>query len=204
MQITNLRCEYKGNPIGIDVSRPRLSWQIAADGRGTIQSAYQIQVAESDAALSSGDPRWDSGQVASDASVHRPYEGPPLRSGQRCAWRVRAWDGDDQPSAWSEPVFWEMGLLSPSDWQASWIQPDIEEDVSTSQPCPMLRATFRVDGAVRSARAYVTALGLYELMLNGVRVGEDVLTPGWTAYDERLQYQTYDVTDLLVEGENAV
>jgi alpha-L-rhamnosidase len=186
------------------VSQPRLSWQIASDVRGTTQSAYQIQVAESDAALTSGDLRWDSGKVASDASIHRPYEGPALGSGQRCTWRVRAWDGDDQPSAWSKNAFWEMGLLEPSDWQASWIQPEIEEDVSTSQPCPMLRATFRVDGTVRSARAYVTAHGLYEMMLNGARVGEDVLTPGWTAYDERLQYQTYDVTDVLVEGDNAV
>ncbi|MBL7199077.1 MAG: glycoside hydrolase family 78 protein [Anaerolineae bacterium] len=204
VKITNLRCEYKENPIGIDVTQPRLSWQIAAHKRGTLQSAYQIQVAESDAALSNEDLLWDSGKVASGASIHHPYEGPPLRSGQHCAWRVRAWDGDDVPSQWSGPAYWEMGLLSPSDWQASWIQPDIEEDLSTSQPCPMLRATFSVDGAVRSARAYVTALGLYEMMLNHERVSEDVLAPGWTSYQERLHYQTYDVTDLLVEGENAV
>jgi len=95
-------------------------------------------------------------------------------------------------------------MLEPSDWRASWIGPDLEEDTSTSQPCPMLRATFSVDGAVRTARAYVTALGLYEMELNGQRVGDQVLTPGWTAYDERLQVQTYDVGDLLVEGENVV
>ncbi len=204
MHISNLRCEYKTNPIGIDAAQPRLSWQIAADARGTVQTAYQIQVAAGEAALETGDLLWDTGKVASDASIHVPYGGPPLGSSQCCVWRARAWDGDDAPSAWSEIGSWEMGLLSPSDWQASWITPDIEEDASVSQPCPMLRATFTVDGAVRSARAHVTTLGLYELMLNGARVGEDVLTPGWTAYDERLLYQTYDVTDLLVEGENAV
>jgi alpha-L-rhamnosidase len=204
MLLNNLRCEYKENPIGIDVAQPRLSWQVISDLRGTVQSAYQVQVARSQAALQAGDLLWDSGKVASDASIHRAYGGPALASGQHCAWRVRAWDGNDRPSAWSEPAFWEMGLLEPSDWQASWIQPDIEEDTSTSQPCPMLRATFAVDGAVRSARAYVTALGLYEVELNGRRVGDAVFTPGWTAYDERLQYQTYDVSELLVEGENAV
>jgi alpha-L-rhamnosidase len=204
VKVTNLRCEYKENPLGIDVTQPRLSWKMAADGRGTVQSAYQIQVAASEAALDSGDLLWDTGKVASDASIHRPYGGPPLRSGQRCVWRVRVWDGGDQPSAWSEIGSWEMGLLAPTDWQASWISPGREQDTSVSQPCPMLRATFAVDGEVQSARAYVTSLGLYEMMLNGTRVGEQVLTPGWTAYDERLQYQTYDVTELLVEGENAL
>jgi alpha-L-rhamnosidase len=204
MYLKNLCCEYKENPIGIDVARPRLSWQIVSDVRGTVQSAYQVQVAGSQAALEAEDLLWDSGKVASDASIHRVYEGPAPASEQHCAWRVRAWDGNDQPSAWSEPAFWEMGLLAPSDWQASWIQPDIKEDTTTSQPCPMLRATFAVDGAVRRARAYVTALGLYEMELNGRRVGDAVFTPGWTAYDERLQYQTYDVSDLLVAGENAL
>ncbi|MFL7811977.1 MAG: family 78 glycoside hydrolase catalytic domain, partial [Anaerolineae bacterium] len=204
MKVTNLRCEYKDNPLGIDVSRPRLSWQIVADGRDAAQSAYQIRVAGSEAALDNGDLLWDTGKVASDASIHRPYDGPPLRSGQRCVWRVRAWDGDDQPSTWSESGSWEMGLLAPTDWQAAWITPDIEEDTSTSQPSPMLRTTFAVDGAVRSARVYVTAHGLYEMLLNGTRVGDDVLTPGWTAYDERLQVQTYDVTGLLAQGENVV
>ena len=204
MFLKNLRCEYKENPIGIDVAQPRLSWQIVSDVRGTVQSAYQVQVAGSQAALEAGDLLWDSGKVASDESVHCAYGGPALASAQYCAWHVRAWDGSDQPSQWSEPAFWEMGLLAPSDWQASWIQSNVEEDVSTSQPCPMLRATFAVDGTVRTARAYVTALGLYEMELNGSRVGDAVFTPGWTVYGTRLQYQTYDVGELLVAGENAV
>jgi alpha-L-rhamnosidase len=91
MLLKNLRCEYKENPIGIDVARPRLSWQIVSDVRGTVQSAHQVQVAGNQAALQAGDLLWDSGKVASDASIHRAYEGPALASGQRCAWRVRAW-----------------------------------------------------------------------------------------------------------------
>jgi len=97
-----------------------------------------------------------------------------------------------------------MGLLSPFDWKAEWIGPDLKEDKSSPQQCPMLRKAFRVEGSVRSARTYVTSLGLYELELNGRRVGDQVLTPGWTSYDKRLQYQTYDLTELLQEGENAV
>ncbi len=202
---SHLRCEYKENPIGIDVLKPRLSWQMTSPGRGAKQTAYQIVVAGSPAGLeAAGGHLWDSGKVSSGESIHRPYEGPPLASSQRYYWKVRVWDGDDQPSAWSEPAFWEMGLLSPADWQAAWIQPDLEEDTSVSPPCPMLRTTFAVDGGVKSARAYVTCLGLYELALNGQRVGDEVFTPGWTSYDTRLQYQTYDVTALLRRGENAI
>ncbi|GIV79953.1 MAG: alpha-L-rhamnosidase [Litorilinea sp.] len=204
-QVTRLRCEYKDNPIGIDVAAPRLSWQLQASGRQVRQSAYQIQVAEdADALAAERDLHWDSGKVLSPDSIHQPYQGPPLQSGRRYHWRVRVWDSLDRPSAWSQVAFWEMGLLAPGDWRARWITPDLPEDPSTSQPCPMLRTRFAVDGAVRRARLYVTSLGLYECELNGQRVGDQVLTPGWTSYDHRLQYQTYDVTDLLQSGENGL
>jgi alpha-L-rhamnosidase len=203
--LRNLRSEYKVNPIGIDVQQPRLSWQLVSSRRGTMQAAYQIQVAERLERLQAGDRLlWDSGKVDSDASIHRAYEGPALRSGQRCYWRVRAWDNDDQPTVWSEPAFWEMGLLSPADWEAEWIEPDWEKDPEVMHPCPYLRRTFDVQGEVRSARVYVTSHGLYELALNGTTVGDRVFTPGCTSYQVRLQYQTYDVGDLLAPGENAV
>jgi len=117
---------------------------------------------------------------------------------------VRVWDGAGAASAWSAPAFWEMGLLDPSYWQASWISPGWDEDVQVPQPAPLLRATFTVDGKVQAARAYVTSLGLYEVEMNGRRVGDQVFTPGWTSYDTRLQYQTYDVTELLEPGRNAI
>ena len=204
--LQRLRCEYQQNPLGIDVRQPRLSWQLVSDQRGAVQSAYQVQAAESAEALAvGGDLLWDSGKVASDQSLHVAYAGPALHSTQRCCWRVRAWDGAGLPTAWSaDAAAWEMGLLGASDWSAGWITPDWEEDVTQSQPAPLLRRSFTLDGAVKSARVYVTALGLYELHLNGQRVGDGQLTPGWTSYDDRLQVQTYNVTGLLKTGDNAL
>ncbi len=203
--ITNLLCEYRANPLGMDVRQPRLSWQLQSDRRGAAQTAYQLRASGDPADLASGkNLLWDSGKVASDQSILVPYGGPALHSGQRVYWQVRAWDETGAASAWSEPAWWEMGLLDASDWQAEWITPDWDEDTTQSQPQPALRRAFTLDGAVKTARVYVTSLGLYELHLNGQRVGDDVLTPGWTAYNHRLQYQTYDVTGLLRPGDNAI
>lgn len=200
LSVTNLRCEYKVNPVGIDALEPRLSWKIESDQRGVVQSAYQIRVSSLSA---DSEHVWDSGKVISDESINCVYNGK-LKSRQRYCWQVRVWAGNDVPSEWSEAAFWETGLLNPSDWQASWIQSCVEEDVSDSQPCQMLRASFAVDGKIKSARAYATSLGLYEMELNGQSVGDEVFTPGWTSYKTRLQYQTYDVTEQLKDGKNAV
>jgi alpha-L-rhamnosidase len=203
VSVTNLRCEYKVDPLGIDVRQPRLSWELTAGGRGVVQTAYQLRVAEGEPELAAS-PIWDSGRIVSDQSIHVVYEGPALMTGRRYSWQVRVWDGEGAVSDWSALAFWEMGLLDASDWQASWIIPDWDEEVTTPQPSPMLRSTFMVGGEVRTARAYVTSLGSYEVELNGARVGDQVFTPGWTSYDTRLQYQTYDVTGMLRRGENAV
>ncbi len=169
------------------------------------QGAYQLQVARNaDDLHSETGLVWDSGKVLSDASIHREYEGPSLRSSERYTWRVRVWDESSRPSTWSDAAFWEMGLLNPSDWKAKWITPGWEEDTSKAQPSPMLRGRFVVDRQVRLARAYVTSLGLYEMEINGRRVGDQLFTPGWTSYRQRLQYQSYDVTDHLRQGQNAV
>ena len=205
LSVEGLRTEYKENPLGIDVARPRLSFKLRSDARGVRQSAYEIRVASSEAALRAGrDLVWTSGRVSSSASVNRVYEGPKLRSGQRCYWQVRVWDASGQASAWSAPAYWEMGLLEPSDWKASWIEPDLQEDVAKTGPVPMLRREFELQGKIARARAYVTSHGLYELHLNGQRVGDELFTPGWTSYKKRLQYQVYDVTSLLQQGDNAV
>ncbi|MGH9331419.1 MAG: family 78 glycoside hydrolase catalytic domain [Vicinamibacterales bacterium] len=212
LRLEGLRTEYKENPLGIDSRAPRLSWKIVAPvgDRNVRQTAYQIRVARAsskrprdDAAATAGSLLWDSGRVASAESIHRAYEGTPLASGQRYMWQVQVWDDRGRSSGWSGPAWWEMGLLSPADWRASWIEPGLQEDVTTSPPVPLLRRVFRLTQAVQSARAYVTSHGVYELHLNGRRVGDEVLTPGWTSYATRLQYQIYDVTGLLRRGDNA-
>jgi alpha-L-rhamnosidase len=205
LDVVALRTEYKENPLGIDIRKPRLSWQIHSDRRGILQSAYQVQVARNERDLRAGrNAHWDSGKVNSQESTQVAYTGPDVQSEQRYYWRVRVWDGSGQASPWSNPAYWEMGLLESSDWQANWIEPDLREDVSQSQPAPLLRGMFKTNGVVQQARAYVTSHGLYEMHLNGQRVGDQVFTPGWTSYKKRLQYQTYDVTNLLRSGENVV
>ncbi len=205
LTLSHLRCEYKVNPLGIDIAKPRLSWEIEATERNVMQSAYQIRVAMSLANLQQNKNLvWDSGKISSDASIHVVYEGPALASRTRYYWQVRIWDAKGKATAWSQAAYWEMGLLNPSDWQASWIQPTLPEEEDKTNPSPLLRKEFTVDGKVASARAYITCLGLYEMELNGQRVGKEVFTPGWTAYDKRLQYQTYDITPLLKAGKNAI
>jgi len=207
--VTGLRVEYLTDPhsLGIDAARPRLSWRITSTERNTVQAAYQLQVARSATDLAQRENLlWDSGRIASDASVFVDYAGPPLESRTSYFWRVRVWDASGRASAWSATGAWETGLLQPADWTAAWIgtAPPPGTADSLPSPSPLLRRAFRVSGAVRSARLYATSLGLYEVYLNGQRVGDLLFTPGWTSYHRRLQYQTYDVTSLLRPGDNAV
>jgi alpha-L-rhamnosidase len=206
-KVEGLRTEYQERPLGIENPAPRLSWRIVSSERNVRQAAYQLRVApisaKRPATAATGSLLWDTGRVASAESIHRVYEGKPLASGQRYLWQVQVWDERGRSSGWSEPAWWEMGLLSPADWRASWIEPGLPENIETSPPGPLLRREFRLKRPVAVARAYVTSHGVYEFHLNGRRVGEDVLTPGWTSYRTRLQYQTYDVTSLLRPGDNA-
>jgi alpha-L-rhamnosidase len=143
LRVVGLRTEYKENPLGIDARKPRFSWQLRSGARGITQSAYEVRVAGSERGVRGGsDSVWSSGRVASDESIQRAYDGPPLQSGRRYHWQVRVWDGAGKPTAWSDPAWFEMGLLEPSDWKASWIEPDLPEDVKTPGPSPMLRHEF--------------------------------------------------------------
>ncbi|MCB0632309.1 MAG: glycoside hydrolase family 78 protein [Saprospiraceae bacterium] len=197
----DLSCEHKVNPLGLDVAQPRLSWKIKADGNNMLQTAYAIQVATTPA-FSRKSLVWDSGKQNAGTSVLLPYQGDALTSGQRYYWKVKVWDNKGRESDWSAPAYWETGLLKTADWTAQWIEPEQEE--MRDGPALFLRKDFNLDRNIASARAYVTAHGLYELYLNGERVGDQVFTPGWTVYNERLQYQVYDVTEQLKRGDNAV
>ncbi len=209
LHATQLRCEYRINPLGIDSSSPRLSWQLASPTRGQRQTAYQILVARTPDSLAAGNgDLWDSGKVASDASTAIAYAGRPLTSGQKCWWLVRVWDRSGQPAPASTTSFWQMGLLSAEDWKGAWITAQTPRDVPVDgdnlPPPPYVRHSFTVGKTVKSATAYITAHGLYELHLNGAKVGHEVFAPGWTDYHHRIAYQAYDVTAALHEGENRV
>ena len=204
LAVTNLRCEYKNTPLGMDVLQPRLSWELVSTERATTQTAYQIHVAVSAAKLAKNELLWDSGKQSSDASTQVVYGGPALQTGQRYYWQVQVSDNQGRTSAWSEPAYWEMGLLQASDWKAGWITPNVQEDPSKSNPSPMLRRVFEAKKDIASAQLYASAMGLYQLELNSKRVGDQYFTPGWTAYDFRFQYQTYDVTAQLKPGKNCL
>jgi alpha-L-rhamnosidase len=367
LRVDHLRCEYRHDPLGIDATSPRLSWELDSDQNGAGQTAYQIVAAGDPQSLAGGGAElWDSGKVVSDQTINIEYAGTPLHSGQAVYWKVRVWDQNSSASAWSAPAMWSMGLLDPADWQGQWItSPDISighartndgfssqptkdqnaakwvaidlgrsmpidgirlypiehdrwfplrftvsvgdhadfsdakvaldetgrdvtppicnraefrfadvagryvrlavsklgsldaprpplyalalaemevlsggknvargcavtasdsidttitnrkflvdgERVFTApygpaqlgEPAPCLRKSFTIAAPILRATAYVTARGLYEFRLNGQRVGDQQLAPGWTEYNKRIPYQTYDVTSLLRPGEN--
>ena len=196
LKVKNLICEYHTDPIGIDIQKPRLSWQMLLDENNVLQTAYEIKVTDQSA---KGSEVWNSGKVNSDQSVNVAYEGPALKSMQRVYWQVRIWDNNNKASAWSAPAFWEMGILEPESWKASWISMDSEKEIKGSKPCQYLRKDFSTTKKIQSARVYVTSLGLYQLFLNGKKVSTDLFTPGWTSYKNRIQYQTYEVTSMIRE-----
>ncbi len=198
IKVSRLRCEYAVNPIGIGVRQPLLSWIIESVERGIVQSAYQVTVSAVDGGL-----LWDSGRVETSQSTNITYAGAPVKSGVRYSWKVQIRDNKGRECE-SEEAFWEMGLLEDSDWQAKWISAKPEGAEPTAlAPAAYLRKPFSIDRQVKRARLYSSALGVYEPYLNGVRVGENVLDPGWTDYSIRVYHQTFDVTELLRNGRNA-
>ncbi len=222
MRVNDLRCEYIGNPLGIDSTTPRLSWKLAAGGYNRSQSAYHILAASSPDLLSEGSADlWDSGKVDSDQSVNIPWGGKELNSRQQVFWKVQVWDEQGAESKWSETAKWEMALLNAEEWQAKWV--GVEESKEPAEmktgPAPWFRKEFTINKSVKQARVYVTGLGYYELFLNGSKTGNDELVPAQTNYEKRdltkliydyddqsttrVLYNIYDVTSQLVQGKNA-
>jgi len=193
-EVKELICEYHTNPVGIDILKPRLSWQISSTEENLLQTAYEIKVTDQTA---KGKLIWTSGKVNSAQSVDIIYEGPALKSMQRVYWQVRVWNNKGKATEWSTPAFWEMGLLEPQSWKADWIAFGAEPILKGSKPSQYFRKDFTTGKKVKSARVYITSLGLYQLFLNGQKVSTDLFTPGWTSYKNRIQYQTYDVTSMI-------
>ncbi|RYX85264.1 alfa-L-rhamnosidase [bacterium] len=207
--IANMRCEYLTNPLSIDATKPRLSWTIQAAGRGWRQSAYRLQVASSAQNLAQGKADlWDSGQIKSNKTLGVRYAGKPMGSGARAFWRVQVWDGAGKTSPWSGVGTWGLALLRPTDWKGQWISAPLPRDVQVSgiklAPSPFLRKTFALTKPIKQATLFATARGVYELRLNGSKVGNELLAPGWTDYQTRMQCQAYDVTKQLKRGQNAI
>ncbi|MBC7785781.1 MAG: family 78 glycoside hydrolase catalytic domain [Burkholderiales bacterium] len=201
----NLRSEFLMNPIGIDEPSPRLSWWVGDDRPGARQTAYRVRAA-SDPALLAKDSAdlWDTGKISSDAQAHIAYAGAALVSRLRVWWDVQLWDADGNPGVASEAAFFETGLLNRDDWSARFIAAPLEGTGRLGAASPMMRKSFQLPAEIKSARLYITALGLYEAVINGKPVTDDRLRPGWTDYDHRLPVQTYDVTPLLSAGGNAI
>lgn len=195
--VVRLRCENAVDPLGVDVRQPRLSWQVRSPERGQRQTAYRVLVASSLQLLSNGQgDLWDSGQVPSDATRVR-YAGERLASSQQAFWQVRSWDAHGRPSSWSEPAAWTMGVLRERDWQGKWIVAPWESEAV------LLRREFTVRPGLRRAIAHVCGLGQFEFFLNGEKVSNHLLSPGWTKYNRTCLYETFDVTDRLGMGANA-
>lgn len=196
VQVHRLTAEHHRLPLGIGERSPRLSWH----NRGPdtwAQDSYEIRI--------SGDEgEQTSGRIHSPESVLVPWPFPALESRSQRSVQVRVWGADGEASAWSGPLRIEAGLLAPEDWTARAIAPAWDEDHDTDLAPPLIRKTFNAGSPVASARLYVTAHGLYEVEINGTRVGDEALAPGWTSYNQRLRYSTFDVTDLLRTGENAI
>ncbi len=229
ISVARLQCEYAENPLGIETPTPRLSWQLQSVQRSQQQTACRVLVADSPAGLQAGQGiLWDSGRQTTHQSLGVPYAGKPLLAGHAYYWKVMVWDKVGKPSAWSSIAQWRMGLPTPADWAgAQWIalekmdpaqrvvpavefgntlesqhsRPDL---VTAKNALPQFRKQILVQKPIKTATAFVSGLGHFELFVNGSKVGDHVLDPGWTNYDKTAQYVTFDLTKQLTPGANAV
>lgn len=206
-----LTCEYLTNPVGIGTTEPRLGWQVASGGRSRGQAAYQVLVASTEAGLARHmGGLWDTGRVESDQTSQIAYSGTPLKAGQTCFWKVRMWDETGQASGWSHPAQWSVGLLEAHDWQAEFISFRDTSPVHKSRdalylpPARHYRKEFKAAARIKRATVHATALGIFDLYLNGRRVSDRYFAPGWSDYRKRAYTCAYDVTDLLDSGANAM
>jgi alpha-L-rhamnosidase len=196
VELRNLTVENLRNPIGIGVKTPRFSWQLVSNKQNVKQSTFEIRVKEGKNTV------WASGKVASESSLFNKYAGSPLASDTKYTWQIRVWDNQGNTSKWATASFGTALLIS-NDWKATWISSGLKSD-TVNGIIPMFRKTFSTNKKIESAKVYATSRGLYDVQINGKRMGDSYLSPGWTSYDKHLQYQTYDVSNMLLEGKNAI
>ncbi|MBO9730908.1 MAG: glycoside hydrolase family 78 protein [Chitinophaga sp.] len=214
--LAHLQCEYREYPLGITVTHPRFSWELVSGRRGTMQTAWHVLVADDPVLLKQHTGNiWDSHKQAGSGAVQVAYAGKPLQAAKSYYWSVQVWDNHGNVSAWSEPAQWKMGLVDKNDWhQASWIAYDELPDIGKVKGnaaivkgrniLPLLRKEFTVNKTLKQATLYVCGLGQFEMSLNGQKIGDHFLDPGWTQYDKRSLYVTFDLTALIRQGSNAL
>jgi alpha-L-rhamnosidase len=195
LKIVHLLTENLPNPESIDNKTPRFTWQLQSAEKGSLQTAYEIKVFDGKNQI------WNSGKVNADQSVNINYAGPALKSATQYRWTVNVWDNKGKHA--NNNAFFRMGLLTPADWKAKWITPSFKED-SAMRPSTSFLKSYQPTKSIKSAIAYITCHGVYYATINDKKVGNDILTPGWTSYDSRLQYQVYDITGLLQKGQNDI
>ena len=217
--VKNLQCEYLSNPLGVEAEQPKLSWQLKAVQRNTMQTAYRILVADNLASIQKNIGNiWDSKKVNSAQSIQVVYGGPKLQPAKTYYWKVMVWDNKKNTSGWSKQALWQMGLPSHADWKgAKWIAYDIMPDSLRLRPAtaeakrtpikdvlPLIRKTFSVKKALTKATVFIAGLGHFDLSVNGKKAGDHFLDAGWTNYDKHALYVTFDITGQLKQGNNAI
>lgn len=201
VKFANLKCEYLVNPIGIDSPIPRFVWQLVSDKTGKSQTAYEIIVGTDSLTTAKGKGnQWDSGKIHTEPSL-AAYAGSSLEPFTKYFWRVKIWDENGIASKWSPISSFETGMMNIRNWQGDWISDTRDIDL---KPAPWFRKDFSAIKTIQSARAYIAVGGLYELYINGEKVGNHRLDPTYTRFDRRILYVAHDVTKMLREGKNAV
>ncbi len=220
--VNQLRCEGRTTVAGINSPLPRFSWEINSTQQDVVQTAYRIMVADDPVFLYTNNPNcWDSRKVNSNTSIQVSYKGRALQGGQTYYWRVMVWDNKGNVSSWSDAASWQEGLLTSGDWkQAQWIGyerlPDAQQIVpfahgkgkkewgSREDILPLFRREFNIKKAVRRATVFISGLGQFEMHVNGEKIGDHFLDPGWTQYSKSALYVNFDITKQLKQGANAI
>ncbi|MEH6306888.1 family 78 glycoside hydrolase catalytic domain [Olivibacter sp. CPCC 100613] len=220
LKATGLRVESKTNPSGVVSLQPWLSWKLESRLRNTKQIAYEVRVSsQRDSWSDKNHLVWNSGKIEAGTSIQVPYQGNPLSATQRYYWKVKVWDNHGNESAWSEPAYWQMGLFTKENWKgAQWIayeelpeerrdplpKGDKKDTYQNNNILPLLRKSFQVQKTIKQATLFISGLGHFEVHVNGHKVGDHFLDAGWVKYDKEALYETFDITESLKKGENAI